>query len=124
MNKSLQPGELPLGMGLTSVVLGVVGMLLFFMPILGIPLGGVGLVFGLSGLVLTLLGGRASLRWPISGIALSGLALALGIAIAQAPAGYLPTQPVPLDTQSVPKRRYVPPPARPGSLPSPTTAGR
>jgi hypothetical protein len=116
MSKSFQTVDPPLGMGLTSVILGTVGMLLFFLPILSIPLGGIGLVFGFSGLVLALVGGWTSLRWSIIGIAVSGLALAVSIAIAQAPAGYLPTRTVPLDTQPVPDRRYVPPPARPGNV--------
>jgi hypothetical protein len=106
----------PLGLGLTSVVLGVVGLLLFFLPILSIPLGGVGLVFGVAGLVLALMGGWSSLRWSVAGIALSGLALAVSLAIAQAPAGYLPSRAIPLDTQPVPDRPYVPPPARPGNV--------
>jgi hypothetical protein len=116
MTKSPNIHDPPLGLGLTSVVLGVVGLLLFFLPILSIPLGGVGLVFGLGGLVLALFGGWTSLRWPVAGIALSGLALAAGLAIAQAPAGYLPSRAIPLNTEPVPDRPYVPPPARPGSV--------
>ncbi len=116
MTKSPQTADPPLGMGLTSVILGAVGVLLFFLPILSIPLGGVGLVFGLSSLVLALVGGWTSLRWSIAGVVTSGLALAVGIAIAQAPAGYLPTGTVPLNTQPVPERPYVPPPARPGNV--------
>ena len=106
----------PLGLGLTAVVLGVVGLVLFFLPILSIPLGGVGLVFGFAGFVLALMGGRSSLRWSVAGIALSCLALAISLAIAQAPAGYLPSRAIPLDTQRVPDRPYVPPPARPGAM--------
>jgi hypothetical protein len=66
--------------------------------------------------VLALLGGWASLRWSVAGIALSGLALTVSFAIAQAPAGYLPSRVIPLDTQPVPDRLYVPPPARPGNV--------
>jgi hypothetical protein len=106
----------PLGLGLTSVVLGVVGLILFFLPILSIPLGGVGLVFGVAGFVLALMGGWSSLRWSVTGIVLSGLALAISLAIAQAPAGYLPSRAIPLDTQPVPDRPYVSPPARPGAM--------
>ena len=74
-------------------MLGVVGLLLFFLPILSIPLGGVGLVFGFSGLVFALLNSWTSLRWSVAGIVLSGLALAVSLAIAQAPAGNLPVGP-------------------------------
>jgi hypothetical protein len=114
MSKSLQTGDAPVGLGLTAVVLGAVGGLLFFLPVLSIPLGGAGLVFGLSGLVLAVRGGWVSVCWSVVGLAVSGLALAVGLAIAQAPAGYLPVRRVPLDTQPVPSRPYVPPPARPG----------
>ena len=102
-------------MGLTSVVLGAVGLLLFFLPILGIPLGGVGLVFGFGGLVLALC--RRLDEPPLVGRRNRpvGLALAVSLAIAQAPAGYLPSRAVPLGTQPVPDRPYVPPPARPGN---------
>ena len=51
MSKSHYIHDQPLGLGLTAAVLGVVGLLLFFLPILSIPLGGVGLVFGFGGLV-------------------------------------------------------------------------
>ena len=61
-----------LGMGLTSVILGSVGALLFFLPVLGIPLGAVGLVFGIVGLLLAILGGWTSLRWSVAGIVVSG----------------------------------------------------
>ena len=106
----------PLGMGLTAAILGSVGALLFFMPVLGIPLAAVGLVFGVVGLLMAILGGRTSLRWSAAGIVVSGLALGIGLAIAVAPAGVLPNPKGPPVEQSVPERPYVPPPARPGAL--------
>jgi len=72
----------PIDMGLTSVILGSVSLVLFFLPVLGIPLGGVGLAFGSMGLVLALRNGGASFRWSLAGIALCGLALGVGITIA------------------------------------------
>jgi hypothetical protein len=102
-------------MGLTSVILGSVGVLLFFMPVLGIPLGAVGLAFGIVGLLMAILG-WTSLRWAVVGIVVSGLALGIGIAIALAPSGFLPNPKGPPAEQSVPDRPYVPPPARPGGL--------
>lgn len=103
----------PVGMGLTSAILGSVSLVLFSLPILSIPLGGVGLVFGLIGLVLALRGGWTSFRWSVAGIALCGVAMVVSIAIAWVSIGYLPNPTVPLDTQPVPNRPYVPPPARP-----------
>ena len=105
----------PVGMGLTSVILGSVGALLFFLPVLGIPLGAVGLAFGIVGLLMAILGGWTSLRWSVAGIVVSGLALGIGIAIALAPAGFLPNPKGPPAEQSMPDRPYVPPPARPGN---------
>jgi hypothetical protein len=104
----------PVGTGLTSVLLGSVGVLLFFMPVLGIPLGAVGLAFGILGLLMAVCGGWTSLRWSVVGIVVSGLALGIGIAIALAPAGVLPNPKGPPVRQSMPDQPYVPPPARPG----------
>ena len=95
------------------MVLGAVGMLLFFLPILGIPLGGAGVIFGAVGIVLALRGGWTSLRWSIAGLVVSCTALFVGIAIAEAPAGYLRSRAIPLNVQPVAERPYVPPPARP-----------
>jgi hypothetical protein len=107
------PHDPPLGLGLASVVLGAVGLLLFLLPVLGIPLGAAGLGFGLIGLVTALLGGRSSLRWSVAGIAVCLVALAADISIALVPQGYLP-QPQPRVSQPAADRPYVPPPARPG----------
>jgi hypothetical protein len=74
-------------MGLTAAILGSVEVLLFFLPILGIPLGAVGLAFGIIGFLIGIFGRWTSLRWSDVGIVVSGLALGIGIAIALAPAG-------------------------------------
>ena len=65
----------PTGMGLTAVILGSVGALLFFLPVLGIPLGAAGLAFGIAGLLMAILGRWTSLRWSVAGIVVSALAL-------------------------------------------------
>jgi hypothetical protein len=98
------------GLGLAAVTLGTVGLLLFFLPVLGVPLAAAGLCFGLIGLLLALRG-WTSWRWALAGIAVAGLALAVGLAIDRAPAGFLPHRIVPLDLTPVPKRPFVPPPA-------------
>ena len=113
MSKTLPIRDPSLGAGLTSVVLGAVGMLLFFLPILSIPLGGAGVIFGLAGIALALRGGRTSLRWAIAGLVVSGSALVAGVAIAEAPAGYLRSRAIPLNAQPIAERSYVSPPARP-----------
>ncbi|MCE5268320.1 MAG: hypothetical protein LLG00_10590 [Planctomycetaceae bacterium] len=103
----------PVGFGVTAVVLGCIGLLLFFMPVLSVPLGCTGLGFGVLGLLLALWHGWATLRWAIGGLVLSGLALGVGLAMSRAAAGFLPTRPIPLDTRPVAQQPYIPPPARP-----------
>jgi hypothetical protein len=115
MDNASPSSDPPVGMGLTSVILGSVGTLLFFLPVLGIPLAAVGLVFGTAGLLTAILGGRTSLRWSAAGIMVSGLALGIGVVLSLAPAGFLPSPKGPPAEQSVPDQPYVPPPARPGT---------
>ena len=107
--------ERPLGVGLTSLVLGTLGMLLFFLPILGIPLGCIGVAFGFIGVLMAIFGGWTSLRWSVTGLVVSALALGISLSIYQAPEGYVPTRRIPLNTETVPEHSYVPPPARPGA---------
>jgi hypothetical protein len=102
------------GLGMAGLVLGTIGLLLFFLPILGIPISVLGLFFGLVGFGGALCSRGASLRWGLGGTCMSALALLLNVAIVFAPAGYIPTgsrQPPPW--RSVPDRPYVPPPAPP-----------
>lgn len=87
MNRFPETENRTLGLGMTSLVLGTIGLLLFFLPILGIPISAFGLLFGLIGLGATLFGGGAMLRWSVAGMGLSFLALAINIAIAYTPAG-------------------------------------
>jgi hypothetical protein len=103
----------PIDLGMTSLVIGTIGLMFFFFPVLGIPLGAVGLLFGLVGFLAGSFGGPASLRWSLAGAAVSALALAVNGALAYAPAGYLSGREVPRPWQSPPDRPYVPPPARP-----------
>ena len=101
--------------GLVSMILGAVGLFLAFLPVLGIPLGGLGLLFGCCGLVLALAGGGTSLRLSVLGIVLSGCALGVGLTIVLAPADWLPRHGLPPITQPESKSPYIPPPARPTS---------
>jgi hypothetical protein len=114
MSKISATREPPLGAGLTSLVLGAVGAMFFFLPILSIPLGGTGVLFGLAGIGLALRGDWTCLRWAIAGLVVSGAALTVGVGIVAAPAGYLRSRAIPLNTRPTADRAYVPPPARPG----------
>jgi len=71
--------------GLTSAVIGTIGLLLFFLPILGIPIAGCGLLLGIAGAAAAAFGRSASLRWSIVGTVVSGFALAAGLAMFYAP---------------------------------------
>jgi hypothetical protein len=97
-----------------SLVLGTIALLLFFLPILGVPIGAIALLVGVAAIVLGLFGVGGRLRWALAGAAMSAVALGVNLAIYSAPGGYLPTphrqQP---HWQPVPDRPYVPPPARP-----------
>jgi hypothetical protein len=98
-----------LAFGLTSFVLGMIGFLLFFLPILGAPISVVGLFAGLAGCLVAGATTRGSMRWSVGGAVLCLFALGLNVAVAYAPRyGPPPTGP---PTVSVPDRPYVPPPA-------------
>jgi hypothetical protein len=102
------------GMGLTAVILGAVAAALFFLPVLSIPLAVVGVAFGFVGFLMAGVGRRSSLRWSVVGVLVSGVALAMAVAIARAPQGYLGNPTTPTVGQSGPQQSYVPPPAPPG----------
>jgi hypothetical protein len=101
----------PVGLGLSSVILGAIGMVLFLVPIIGISISVAGFITGFIGIVIAFLGGAASLRLSVAGVLLSGGALVIISAIALAPSGYFrprsvfPSLPPSID------RPYVPPPA-------------
>jgi hypothetical protein len=100
-------------LGMISIVLGTIGLLLFFLPILGLPLGAAGLLLGLVGVVAACLGSRSEMRWPLVGIVVCSAAISIALAIAFAPLGYEPSRAVPRLWQTPPDSPYVPPPMRP-----------
>jgi hypothetical protein len=102
---------------MTSLVLGTIALLLFLMPILGIPISAFGLLSGILSCIAAPFVSGARLRWSLAGVVLSSLALAINLAIAYAPAGYLPDHHVPQPWQAVPDRPYTPPPARQSEWP-------
>lgn len=99
-------------LSVASFALGAVGLLLFFMPVLGIPLGAIGLLFGVLGLLTAVFGGPSSLRWSMLGTLLCVLALAVGVATGYAPRVELPPRNQP-QTARLPLVPYVSPPADP-----------
>jgi len=103
---------------MTSMVLGTTALVLFFMPILGLPLSVLGMLIGLAGVGVNLAGGCINLRWAAMGVIVCGLALGINVALAFAPTGYSQSWPAPPLWQSVPDRPWVPPPAQPGFLDS------
>jgi hypothetical protein len=108
-----KPHRPPIDLGPLSAVLGTIGLLLFFLPILGIPISACGLLFGLVGSGVALVPGGARLRSALLGCAVAALALGVNVAITYAPSGYEPAPGVTPPWQPVPDRPYVPPPARP-----------
>ncbi len=103
----------PISLGMLSQVLGAIGLLLFFLPVLGLPISAFGLLFGLIGVAAGLSPGGLRLRWSVVGCMVSTLALAINAAIAYAPRGYLAAPTVPPAWQPVPDRPAISPPASP-----------
>jgi hypothetical protein len=109
----LLPNDSPLpALGMASLVLGVIALLLSFLPVLGLPISACGLLCGLLGFAAALVSPGTSLRWSVGGLAVGVLALSVNLALAYAPTGYLPDPHVPKTWQPVPDRPSVPPPAR------------
>jgi hypothetical protein len=72
-------------LGMISLVLGTIALLLFFLPIVSIPISASGLIFGLVGTIIAVFVGRADLRWSFLGLTVSLLALLINLAIVYAP---------------------------------------
>jgi hypothetical protein len=76
-----QPSRAAHSLGIGSVVLGVVGLMLSFMPCvgwIGLPLSALGLLLGVAGGAVAVSRGGHGIGFPITGFAVSGLALAIG----------------------------------------------
>jgi hypothetical protein len=99
--------------GFSSVVLGAIGMAMFILPVLALPISGAGLVVGLIGIVVALVGGDVRLRACVAGVLLSACAAGVVWAIAAAPTGYFPPRAASNVFDLPEGRPYVPPPAPP-----------
>jgi hypothetical protein len=115
MLHSPQGSAPPLALGLMSIVLGMIGAALFFLPILGMPISACGIVVGLAGMLRAAFGDRSEARASIVGFAVSCAALAMVFAIDYAPIGYEPSDAVPRLWQTPAGPAYVPPPMTPGA---------
>jgi hypothetical protein len=100
-------------LGVSALALSAVGLLLFFMPVLGIPLAGCGLLFALAALLAAFVErGEWDLRWAIFGLVLSLVALTINVIVVWPPRNTIPHQ-AELTTPSPAARPYVSPPAEP-----------
>ncbi len=116
MLKSPRKSIPPVGLGPTSVVLGTIGLLLFFLPVLGVPIAVCGLTLATVGAISTLWRPNESLRWILAGFFCSLASLGVGLAINYAPVGEEPRPDVPPLWQQSPVAPFVPPPANPGFM--------
>jgi hypothetical protein len=96
-----------------SLVLATVALVLFFLPVLGIPLAICALCVGVFGTVLGCFGIGGRLRWALLGLILSVLALGANLAVDNAPGGSVPSLRPPPSWRPAPDRPSIPPPAPP-----------
>ena len=101
----------PLGLGLASVALGAIGLMLFVLPILAIPISTCGLLLGLMGFIAAAIGQPLDLRLSAAGAALCSLALIIDLAMSYAPSGFLLPHHTSPHFAPLLERPYVPPPA-------------
>jgi hypothetical protein len=85
MNAAPTTSESRSVLGMISLVLGTIAFLLFFLPILAIPISGFGLVFGILGTLLATFSTNSNLRWSLLGLAVSLLAMLINLSIIHAP---------------------------------------
>src|SRR6185437_10270768 len=101
----------PVAAASASIILGMIGLALFFLPILGTAIGACGMICGAAGVAMAWAGDRRDIRSAWIGLLLSGAALAVGFAIDYAPIAYEPSNTVPRLWQSPAENPYTSPPA-------------
>jgi hypothetical protein len=111
MNLPSEPRAPLMAFSMTSLVLGFLSSLLFFMPVLGVPIALCGLVSGIIGLGMSLSSRQYSLRWALAGLGMSLLALGANLALYYVPGGYMMRPRSPERWQPPTDRPYVSPPA-------------
>jgi hypothetical protein len=102
----------PLGLGLASVVLGAIGLMLFVLPILAIPISVCGLVAGVCGIGLARFWKTIDGRLALAGVVVCALGISVELAIAYAPSGDWGRPADPSTSSPAMPRGYVAPPAR------------
>jgi hypothetical protein len=101
----------PLGLGLASVVLGAIGLMLFVLPILAIPISACGLAAGVIGMVAAAFWSSIDGRLALAGAVLCLLAMIVEFALAQAPSGNWGQPSDPSTATPLLPRSYIAPPA-------------
>lgn len=102
--------RIPVGLGMSSLVLGTIGLALALMPVLGLPISASGLLIGIVGVFVARFGRRGTnLRWALQGVAVSFLALSANVAITQGTWGDAVDRPNAPTFQGAPDRAYVAP---------------
>ncbi|HEY2415175.1 MAG TPA: hypothetical protein VGI40_23225 [Pirellulaceae bacterium] len=102
----------PLGLGLASVVLGAIGLMLFVLPILAIPISACGLLAGICEIALAGFLKTIDSRLALAGAVVCALGISVELAIAYAPSGDWGQPADPSTPSPAMPRPYVAPPAR------------
>lgn len=99
------------GVGIASFVLAMIGLLVFALPILGLPISAIAGLLAIAGAIVGFARDDVSgLRWSVAGLGLSLASVAINLAINFAPLdnGFQRNVPNP---DRIEKRPYVAPPA-------------
>lgn len=99
--------------GIASACLGSIALMLFFLPILSIPISSCGLLAGIGGIIRGIYRGKTGMRWSLIGCTLCAAVLGMGVILANAPVGETPSRKVPRQDWATPDQPYVSPPAAP-----------
>ncbi|NIA07653.1 MAG: hypothetical protein GWP14_08490 [Actinobacteria bacterium] len=77
-----QAGKTTSGLGVAALVLGILACLTCWIPLVGtlsMPLSGLGLLFGIIGVVASVIGRKSALGFPMAGVVVSLIALVLAV---------------------------------------------
>jgi hypothetical protein len=97
--------------GIASTCLGSIGLMLFFLPILSIPIAICGFLAGVGGVIRGQYGGTLGLRWSLIGCVFCVSVVAIGFIVAYAPIGEIPSRAVPPQSWAPSGRPFISPPA-------------